>query len=137
MGDLVDDTGAEGRARRRRAVLKRAALIGGATVWASPVVQSIAAPALAVGGSAGTSTRSDEISIEIVLCDPLNPSQQLRLCKTIRATASDPAQRQADLAGVRQAYCSAGVLGVIVHLLLHPGPYQLGLCAAGAVPVEC
>jgi hypothetical protein len=48
----------------RRTVLKRSALIGGAMVWATPVVQSIAAPALAVGGT-GTSEAISEVTLLI------------------------------------------------------------------------
>lgn len=43
----------EGQGPGRRTVLKRTALIGGAMVWTTPIVQSIAAPALALGGSPG------------------------------------------------------------------------------------
>jgi hypothetical protein len=44
----------DGAGPGRRTVLKRTALIGGTMVWSTPVVQSIAAPALAVGGSPAT-----------------------------------------------------------------------------------
>jgi hypothetical protein len=46
MNEMPDEGGPG-----RRTVLKRTALIGGTMVWSTPVVQSIAAPALAVGGS--------------------------------------------------------------------------------------
>lgn len=41
----------ESQGMRRRSVLKRSALIGGTAVWTTPLVQSIAAPALAETGS--------------------------------------------------------------------------------------
>ena len=41
---------------RRRSFIKRSALVGGATVWAAPTIQSLASPAFAAGSPKGKCT---------------------------------------------------------------------------------
>jgi hypothetical protein len=59
----------DGAGPGRRTVLKRTALIGGTMVWSTPVVQSIAAPALAVGGSPAPGEQSEGPSYVIVFVE--------------------------------------------------------------------
>lgn len=59
----------EPQGMRRRSVLKRSALIGGTVVWTTPLVQSIAAPALAETGSPIADCADISYVIVLFQCD--------------------------------------------------------------------
>lgn len=66
----------------RRQLIKRSAVVGGALVWATPVVQSVAAPAFAATGS-------PSCSYEVIVYDrPVNdPNKQCTAAFDCSATA--------------------------------------------------
>ena len=95
----------------RRDVIKKGAMVGGALVWTTPVVQSLAGPALAAQGSLAPETCVIFLSVGTVGGVPANPvcyqGMSVQCCSALDAAnaISDPAARAAALAAATFGSC--------------------------------
>jgi hypothetical protein len=133
--DLQDQAPEDGLDRRQ--MIKRAALVGGALVWATPVVQSIGGTAFATTGSPGGGGGQQALSeVTIVLRCGTEGNYTYSWAKYLAGGNGTPAEcslsvNVAESNGSNpDPVCAAGEVALAAQI---PAGATLGSCATGSV----